>query len=320
MKRIISFISATLLLVSCSGNGNGSFIEESGTIETTDVVLSSQSAGKIIKLFHDEGSSVNKGDTLIIIDHELFDLQLKQAEAGRDIAKAQLDLMLKGARKEDIAQARELFSQAEANLKVAETDKQRIENLLKGGAVTQKQFEDASLRFDVVQSQYNSARQNLMKMENIARPEEIVQAKANLEKAGASIGLLKKNIKDCFVISPINGSVVKRFVEEGETVSMMSSMIKIADLSKVEVVVYVSEKDLPKIKLNQQAEVFADGMPDKAFEGKVIFISPESEFTPKNIQTKEERTKQVFAVKLEIENKTGELKTGLPVDVKIKAK
>lgn len=318
MKKLILLPILLFVLSSCSGNGKDILVEESGTIESTDVVLSSQTAGKIIKLFYDEGAQVKKGDTLIIIDHELYELQLKQSIASRDIAKAQLDLMIKGARKEDIEQAKELFSQAQSNLKQSETDKQRMENLYKSDAVTKKQYDDAVLKYDVAQSQFNAAKENLTKMKNIARPEEITQSKANYEKAEAGIDMLKKNIRDCFVISPIDGIIVKRFMEEGETVSMMSSLLKVSNLSRVEVVIYVSEKALPEIKLNQVAEITTDNENTKTFEGRVIFISPEAEFTPKNIQTKEERTKQVFAVKLEIENKTGELKTGLPVDVKIK--
>jgi HlyD family secretion protein len=318
MKKLFLLPLAAVLLYACSGNGKDILVEESGTIESTNVVLSAQSAGKITQLFFDEGARVKKGDTLLIIDHELLSLQLNQAIAGRDIAKAQLDLLIKGARAEDLQQAKEAFNQAEANLKLAETDKTRFETLYSSNAVTRKQLDDVLLRFEVVKSQYAAVQENLKKLEHLARPEEIAQAKANLAKSEAGIELLKKNIRDCFIISPINGVIVKRFVEAGETVSMMSSLLKVSDLSRVEVVIYVSEKVLPEIKLNQTASIVTDGQPDKTYEGKVIFISPEAEFTPKNIQTKEERTKQVFAVKLEIDNKSEDLKTGLPADVKIK--
>jgi HlyD family secretion protein len=318
MKKLLFIPLLALAFIACSENGKNYLTEESGTIEARDVVLSSQTAGKIIKLNFDEGAPVKKGDTLIVIDHEQYELQLKQAIASRDVAKAQLDLLVKGSRKEDVAQAGELFSQAESNLKLAEIDKQRMENLYNSNAVSKKQLDDAALKLDLIKSQYNAAKENLAKIKNIARPEEIAQAKANLLKLDAGSDLLRKNIRDCFVISPIDGVIIKRFIEEGETVSMMSSLLKVTNLSRVEVVVYVSEKVLPQIKLNQTADISTDGQPGKIFEGRVIFISPEAEFTPKNIQTKEERTKQVFAVKLEIENKTGELKTGLPVDVKIK--
>jgi HlyD family secretion protein len=154
-------------------------------------------------------------------------------------------------------------------------------------------------------------------VKKIFRPEEIEQAKANLKKAKASADLLKKNIRDSYVISPLNGFVVKKFVEVGETVSPMSSLVKISNLSSVNLIIYVSEAELGKIKLGQKAEMTIDTFPGKKYEGKVTYISPEAEFTPKNIQTQDERTKLVFAVKIEIPNKNYDIKPGMPADAKI---
>ena len=197
------------------------------------------------------------------------------------------------------------------------TDKERMESLFKANTITRKQYEDANARFDIAQAQLNSAKENFNKIKNIARPEEIAQARANYQKAEAVVESINKNIRDCYVVSPMNGFVIKKFIELGETVSMLSSLFKLADLSKAKVTIYVSETEIGKIKLRQKAEIKVDSFPDKSFEGKVIYISPEAEFTPKNIQTKDERTKLVFAVKIEIPNPQQELKTGLPADVKI---
>lgn len=318
MKTMKSFLSTSLLLIlfACGGNDEN-IIEESGTIEATEVVISAQTAGKVERIFKDEGSKINSGDTLLIIDRESLELQLRQAEATRDIAKAQLDLLVKGARKEDVAQAAEGLKQAEANFNLAQADKERMSNLFNQQAITKKQFEDVIARFDIAQAQLNSAKENFAKIKNIARPEEIAQAKANYEKAEAAIGLIEKSLRDCSVTSPINGYVVKKFIEEGETVSMMSSLVKVSDLSNVELSIYVSETDLGKVKLGQKAEVTVDSFDDKIFEGEVIFISPEAEFTPKNIQTKDERTKLVFEVKIKIRNPKFELKPGMPADAMI---
>jgi HlyD family secretion protein len=311
---IISFVA---FFISCSDKNKQGIIEESGTIETTESVISSQVSGKVLQLLMDEGSQVKSGDTLVIIDHETLDLQLKENEASRDIAKSQLDLLVKGSRKEDIIQAEEVFNQATANFISARTDLERMEKLIKSNSVTQKQYDDAVSKFDVTQAQLKGAQENFTKIKNIARPEEIIQAKANYEKSSALVDAIKKSIRDCYVLSPINGFVVKKFIEIGETVSMMSSIVKVSDLSKVEVRIYVSETELGKVKLGQKAELSIDSFKDKSYEGKVTFISPEAEFTPKNIQTKDERTKLVFAVKVEIPNPNYELKVGLPADVKI---
>ncbi|MCX6175122.1 MAG: efflux RND transporter periplasmic adaptor subunit [Ignavibacteriales bacterium] len=317
IRKYLITTTLALLIFACSRNNRNSIIEESGTIEATESVISSQVAGKIIKIIKDEGAQVSVGDTIVMIDHEALDIQRKQMIANSEIAKAQLDLLIIGARKEDINQAEQMLNQAEVNFDIAKSDKERMENLIKANTITQKQYDDAKARFDIAQAQLSSAKENFNKIKNIARAEEITQARANYQKAEAAVESINKNIRDCYVTSPMNGFVIKKFVEIGETVSMLSSLFKIADLSKAKVTIYVSETEIGKIKLGQKAEIKADSFPDKSFEGKVIFISPEAEFTPKNIQTKDERTKLVFAVKIAIPNPQQELKTGLPADVKI---
>lgn len=317
MKKIILIIAAATLIYGCGGNDKNT-IGESGTIESTEVIVSSQVAGKVIKIFKDEGEKVNAGDSLLSIDRESLELQLRQAAASRDMAQAQYDLMLKGARKEDVAQAEEGLKQAEANFNLAKADNERMTNLFNTQAITKKQMDDSQTRFDIARAQFNAAKENYAKIKNIARPEEIAQAKANYERAAAAVDLIEKSLRDCTVVSPINGFVVKKFVEPGETVAMMSALEKISDLSSVELSIYVSETDLGKVKLGQRAEVTVDAFKDKTFDGTVSFISPEAEFTPKNIQTKDERTKLVFRVKIKISNPEFELKPGMPADAVIR--
>ncbi|MEG8946526.1 HlyD family secretion protein [Rosettibacter firmus] len=315
-KSLISLYIFSLLFIYNCNNKNENYIEESGTIEATEVTLSSQVAGKVIKILKDEGDKIFAGDTILIIDQESLLLQLKQAIANRDIAKAQYELLLKGARKEDIKQAEESLKQAEANFILAKNDRDRMESLYQTNSINKRQYEEAITRYEIALAQLNSAKELYNKIKNYARPEEIAQAKANYERASASVEMIEKNIRDCYVISPINGFIVKKFVEVGENVSMMSSLVKISDLSEVKLSIYVSETDLGKVKLGQKAEIRVDSF-DKVFNGTVIYISPEAEFTPKNIQTKEERTKLVFEVKIKIQNPDFELKAGMPADAKI---
>lgn len=307
----------SLILVGC-GNDEKKSIEASGTIEATNVIISSKVNGEIKELKVDEGSKVNKGDTLLMIDHELLDLQLSQAFASRDQALAQLNLLKSGARSEDIKQSEEMLNQAEVNFSSAEKDKARMENLFKSKSITNKQYEDANAKFEISQAQLSSARENFKKIKNFARPEELQQAQANLQRTEAAAGLYKKNINDSYVISPIPGFVVKKFIEVGEAVNPMSSLLKISDLSIVDLVIYVSEEELGLVKQGQKVDVSVDSFKDKIFNGTVVFISPEAEFTPKNIQTKDERTKLVFAVKIKIDNPNFELKPGMPADAVVK--
>ena len=312
--KITTLFIFLLLLAGCGNTDNNTFIEGTGTIESTNVIVSSRNAGEINSILFAEGERVNAGDTILIIDNETLQYQLNQALAGEQIAQAQLNLMLKGARSEDINQAEEMMNQSEVNFNTAKNDFDRYKQLWDSKSISKKQFEDMTARYDVTLAQYNSAKENYQKVKKFFRPEEIEQAKGNVKKAKASVDLLKKNIRDSYVISPLTGFIVKKFIEVGETVTPMSSLFKVSNLSTVELVIYVSEVELGKIKLGQNAEVTIDTYPDRKYEGKVTYISPEAEFTPKNVQTKDERTKLVFAVKIEVVNKDFDLKSGMPAD------
>ncbi len=318
MKKFNMIIMPLLIVAisACSNCDENSLIEHSGTIETTNIVISSQVPGIIEKIYIEEGESVNAGDTLGIIDHEKFDLQLAQANASLRVATAQLKILKKGARKEDKKQAEEILRQAELNLNQVSKNKERMKKLYASQAVTEKQYDDAITGYDLAVSKHNTAKQNINKIKS-ARPEEIEQAEANLIKANSSIGLIQKNINDCYLISPIHGHVVGKYVEIGESVSYMSSMFKITNLDEAELIIYITEKELALVKYGQEAEITIDAFNDKSFIGKVVFISPEAEFTPKNIQTKDERTKLVFAVKIKINNSEHFLKPGIPADASI---
>ncbi|MFA3781475.1 HlyD family secretion protein [Melioribacteraceae bacterium 4301-Me] len=319
MKAIkITVIFALILLITgCNSKNDNTFLEATGTIESTNVIVSSRTAGDIKSILFDEGTRVNAGDTVLIIDREALDYQLEQALAAEQIAQVQLDLMLKGARSEDIKQAEEMLKQSEINFNTAKADFERYKQLWESKSISKKQFEDMTARYEVALAQYNSAKENYQKVKKIFRPEEIEQAKGNLKKAKAAVDLLKKNIRDSYVKSPLSGFIVKRFVEVGETVTPMSSLFKVSNLATVDLVIYVSEVELGKIKLGQKADVTIDTYPDRKYEGKVTYISPEAEFTPKNVQTKDERTKLVFAVKITVDNRDFDLKPGMPADAKV---
>lgn len=318
MKNLFLSITAllTIILASCNGN-NSDRIKASGNIEATNIIVSSQVSGKVIQILKDEGDKIIKGDTVIIIDPETYKLKLDEAIAARELAQAQFNLVKKGAREEDIKQAEESLRQAQVSFDLAEQDNQRMKNLYESKSITKKQFDDAVANYDIALAKLNSAKENLQKVKNLSRPEEIKQSEANLNRTIANLNLYRKNLNDCFVTSPSSGFITKKFIEIGETAGMMSSLFQVADLSSVELVIYVSETELGKVKLGQIAEISVDTYPDKTYQGKVIYISPQAEFTPKNIQTQEERTKLVYAVKIKIDNPNFELKDGMPADATI---
>jgi HlyD family secretion protein len=314
---LITVILISLEVIGCKEKETENEINASGTIEATDVTISSKIAGQIRDILVDEGSVIKENDILVILDHELLDIQLRQAAAGVDIAQAQLDLLLSGARKEDIKLAQDQVESAEINLDQAAADKERFQKLYETYTITLKQLEDVLTKYEIALNQYNSANENLTKIKNITRKEEIESAKANVEKNKVSMELIQQNIDDCTIKSPVTGIVSKKYSETGEYVTPGSSVLKISDLKTVNLFIYITEPELGKVKLGQIAEVSIDSYKDKIYKGEIIYISPEAEFTPKSIQTKEERTKLVYAVKIRIPNSELDLKSGMPADAKL---
>jgi len=324
MKKIfntifVGFVSLLLVLINgCSRNDNSVNISESGTIETTDIVLSSQTSGKIKKILFDEGDKISKDDTIIIIDHSLLDIQLKQAVAAEKAAEAQYSFLKNGARKEDLFLAKQNLIQAKTAFSLAEKNENRMEKLLESKSITQKQYDDVKANYDIVSAKYKSAKESVKKLNRFARPEELQKAQANVEQATSRAAFVRQQIEDSYITSPINGIFVEKYIELGELALPATSLLKITNLSNVELYIYVSEKDMGKIKPGDKVNVTVDSYPEKVFNGKVVFISPEAEFTPKNIQTKEERTKLVFKVKISVPNPDFELKSGMPADAVVK--
>lgn len=316
-SRETALILVVLAGLACSAKGTNNVISASGTIEAVEVNVAAKVSGQVMELPVDEGTRVEAGERLAAIDHATFDIQLRQAEAGVRLAEAQLALLVKGARAEDIRQAEAALEQADAALTVAEDDARRMRELVKTGSVTPKLRDDAEARLTVAKAQRNAAAEALSKVRTLARPEEVRAAEARLAQAQAAVDLLAKTISDCTITAPAGGIVTHKAVEAGELVSPGATVVTLVELNSVYVMIYVTEKELGRIRLGDAAEVKIDAFPDRTFPGKVTYISPEAEFTPKNVQTKEDRVKLVFGVKVEIENKEGLLKPGLPADAVI---
>lgn len=316
--KAIALCLILLADLACSSNGAKGIILASGTIEAIEVNVASKVTGEILEMAVGEGTRVKPGDKLALVDHATLDIQLRQAEAGVQLAEAQLALLVKGARAEDIRQAEAALEQAEASFKVAEDDAKRMRNLAKTGSITPKVLDDSEARLTVAAAQRSAAVEALNKIRRLARPEEIRAAEARLAQARAAVDLLRKTIADCTITAPAGGTVTHKAVEKGELVTPGATVVTLVDLDSVYVMIYVTEKDLGRVKLGDSSEVKIDAFPDKTFAGKITYISPEAEFTPKNIQTKEDRVKLVFGVKVEIENREGLLKPGLPADAVIR--
>ena len=316
MKFILCFflVPALLFLQAGCGNNHHALIDASGTLESVDVNVGAKVPGQIVRLFVDEGTRVRVGDTLAILDQSTLQIQWEQARAGVDLARAQYQMLQNGARSEDISSAGESLLQTESTLKNATEDFQRMKTLLASHSVTQKQFDDAESRLAVAQAQYNTSKQNLQKVRRFARPEELAAAKARLDQAQAGADLLHRQLTDACILAPVDGIVTHKPVEAGELMNAGSTVATISRLDTLNLMIYVSDTELGKVKLGGPADVVVDTYPDRSFPARVVYISPIAEFTPKNIQTKEDRTKLVFGVKLEVDNHERVLKAGMPAD------
>ena len=289
-------------------------IDASGTIEATSVQVSSRATGEILRMAASEGQSVRKGDFLAEIDHAALDLQLGQAQSGVDLAKAQLALLTNGARPEDVSQARDALTQAQQSLKTAQLDFDRTSRLFAAGAATPKERDDAEARLTSVRAQASAAEQALKKLQNFARPEDLEAADARVSQAEYTARLLEKSVQDCTVTSPIDGTVTEKLSEAGELAAPGTGLYVIADLSTVKLTIYVPETALGNLRIGQQARIHIDSFPGRDFWGTVTWISPIAEFTPRDIQTQDERVKLVFAVRIQIANPDGIFKPGMPAD------
>ncbi len=295
-------VLAVSFFLGCNGNSHD-VIEASGTIEGTDINVSVEAAGKVLTVSVDEGSRVQEGDTLLTIDDADYQLQYRQALANLDAGEAQYRLALEGARKEDILQAEVMF-------KTAEADYQRMKELVASQTITQKQYDDAYAR-------YISAQQSYEKLFRGLRKEEILAARAHRDQAAAQLDQIAKKIRDCTLRAPVAGTVTLRVVEPGEFVVSSARVFRLTSLDEVDLTIYIPETQLGFVRLGQSAKISIDTYEDKDFEGTVVHISDVAEFTPKNVQTKEERAKLVFGVKIKAKNPDGALKPGLPADARI---
>jgi HlyD family secretion protein len=311
-KPLITLCACLVAVASCTRTET--VIRASGSIEATAVRISSKSSGEILKVFASEGLAVKPGDALAQIDHGSLDLQLAQARAGAAYARAELALLNKGAREEDIAQAEERVKEAQEILRNADEDFARMEELFKNGSATRKQRDDAEARLAVARSQSNSAEQSLKKVSNAVRPEEVRAAEAKVDQAEYAVRIIQKMIDDCTVRCAVRGIVTSRLVEEGELALPGTPLLVVSVLDAVDLVIYVPEPSLGRITIGEPAKITIDAFPDRSFQGTVVYISPEAEFTPKNVQTQDERATLVYGVKIRIANPEGIFKPGMPAD------
>lgn len=294
MRRIINII-VVALAVSC---GTKTEFDAQGTFEATEVVVSSEATGRIMNFGIGEGMTIEAGEPIAVIDSVQLHLQRKQLDV-------QLSSQL-NSRPDIQTQVASLREQ----ITTLKTEQRRIENMLSGGAATQKQKDDIDAQIRVLDSKLSATLSTLNK--------NTTSIEGNAEAIRVQIAALDDLIAKCRVLSPIRGTVLVKYAQEGELATMGKPLVKVADLNNIYLRAYFTSDQLANIKLRDEVTVVADFGGDERYDyvGRVTWISAESEFTPKTIQTKDSRANLVYAVKIAVKN-DGRLKIGLAGEVKL---
>jgi len=294
-KVIVIILGVASLLSGCRNRGTES--DASGTFEATEVIVSAEANGKLLALNIEEGQALKRGEQIGMIDSTalyLTKLQLMQNQkailAGRQDVKTQLESLRK-------------------ELTNAMADQKRIENLVKGQVASQKQLDDANLRIDVLKAKID-AQENLLNTGNTALTEQS-------RTIAAQLNVIEDQLRRCRIINPVEGTVLTKYSESYEMTGVGKPLYKVADLSQMILRAYISNDQQSSVKIGQKVSVLVDDG-DKSmrtYEGVVQWINDKAEFTPKTIQTKEERANLVYAVKIAVKN-DGLVKIGMYGEVK----
>ena len=294
MKRhlVIALMPLAALAASSCGTDND-VPAGSGFVEATEVVVSAETGGRLERLDAEEGETVKTGQAIALIDTTRLALQLAQARAQSEAAAIQLET------------ASLQLKKAALDSTLAHTDFKRIQDLIASGSANRQQYDQAGNRYEQAV------------LAGKAAAAAVAAARAELARAEAASRLMERQLRDCRPVAPLRGKVVTTYVEPGELVTVGKPLVKIAGLDTVWVKIYLPPGDLTGIKLGKRAEVDPEDGREEALAGVVTWISPEAEFTPKNVQTKGARADLVYAVKVTIPNPNEELKIGMPVMVRI---
>jgi len=309
-------VLAVLATVACGKGKDDGVIAASGHVEATEVRLSAKVAGHVESIAVQEGDKVAAGQEIARLDTTDVRLALNAALAERSQADAERRLRVAGSRKEDIAEAEAQVQRAQADLRGAQEDLQRMEMLLASGSGTDKARDEARTRRDVAAATVEAAQERLGKLKAGSRPEEIDSAAARVAAADARIEQLKQQLADAVVTSPVDGVVTEKLVEKGELMTRGTGLVVISEIARPWLTVYVPEPDLGRVRLGQEAEVATDAGQKRT--GRVTYVSSQAEFTPKNVQTSEERAKLVYKIKIGLENADGLFKPGMPAEARLR--
>ncbi|MBL0273834.1 MAG: HlyD family efflux transporter periplasmic adaptor subunit [Chitinophagaceae bacterium] len=311
MKKIFLITSSVVFLIGAGCQGNGNSSDASGTFEADETIVSSELSGKILSFNVEEGALLTKDSVIGTIDAVHVSLQQEQVEAS---IRALNEKTADAGPQVQLLQNQLAVQQSQLNNLLYE--KSRVENLVKADAATGKQLDDINAQIDVARKQMNVTQQQIAVQKNaIATQNRSILSEADPLKK--RVAQLKDQAGKAKIINPVTGTVITKYAETGEVTTAGKALYKIADLSSLNLRAYITGTQLSQVKLNQSVKVLIDdgAKKYKEYPGTIIWISGKAEFTPKTIQTKEERANLVYAIKVKVTN-DGYVKIGMYGEVK----
>ena len=313
---LVLLVAATWLIARSRADGNG--ILASGTIEATEADLGFQRPGRITAITVREGDSVVAGDTIAQLYRGELEASYLAAEAGVDAAQARLQELLSGSRSEEVAQTEAAERAAAQRFANARRDVERTRRLLEGGAVSQELLDHHQTAFEVARADHEQVQERLRLVRAGPRPEQITAQRAAVRLAEAQREQIDAALEQMEITAPFGGQVSARHREIGEIVPAGAPVLRIMDPGNRWVRIYVREDIVGRLGIGQTMTISADAYPDRQYRGQIVFIAAQAEFTPRNVQTTEERVKLVHEVRVRITADSDfDLKPGLAADVRL---
>jgi HlyD family secretion protein len=328
---LIVLIAGIFAYLMFHGRENSSTITASGNIEVNEAQMSFKIPGRLEKRLVDEGDTVKAGQLLATLENTDQKIAVSQAEASLAQAQARLAELEAGSRSQEIEGARAELNRSQAALKTAEAqliqardDFNRYAAIYREGGISRKDYDQYNTRYITAENNGKEAKARIKSAEEqlsllVAGPrkETIDQARAQVMAATEALSQARQQEKYTDLYAPMDGVVLSKSAEPGEYLNIASPVVTIGDTAHPWLRAYIREQDLGRIALNQKAQVTTDAFPKKSYPGVIIFVSSQAEFTPKAVQTFEERVKLMYRIKIQLENPHNELKPGMPADARI---
>ena len=285
-----------------------------GNVEIRQVDLSFNAEGKVLSMAKREGDRVNRGETIAELDPATYRSALDLAIARRDAAQASLDVLLAGTRPEQIDQARANLAAAQAALANAATTYERQKSLTASNASTKQMLDDARMALDAGRARLDQMQAALTEAVNGPRPQDIAAARAQLRAAQATVELARTQLSHTKLIAPANGTIMTRVIEPGTVVLPGANVYSMALDDEVWVRSFTPEPLLPRLVPGSEVTLTADGV-GRTWRGRIGYVSPTAEFTPKTVETPELRTQLVYRLRIRVENPDDAIRQGMPITI-----